>query len=261
MKKSFLPLFIMVIGISCSKDTVPPPNPLPAKNVTKISSSPDDYQAFEYNSSNLMTKYVGQWRNGAGTVNKITHSMEYSGNQLVKTTNELGYTYYTYQDNLPAKAENFYVSGKKLSTFLFHYTTEKKLDYVIEQIAFPVAGGAEETKVSYQYSANGNVKRMDFAYRINTTDPFELSFSKVYEEYDNQKKPDPEGILGFFIQGITLQTNNPIKINNLDKHGNLQGYSRYEYLYDATGYPVQRKHFIALGTVEQSPIIFQYLYQ
>ncbi len=260
MKNIFLPFFAIIIGFSCSKDPIPGPVPLPVKNVTKISSSPNDYQVFEYNSERLITKYIGQWTNGTGAINKITHLMEYNGSQLVKTTNDIGYTFYTYQNNLLSKAENFYLSGKKLSTFLFHYTPQKKLDYVIEQIAFPVAGGAEETKVSYQYNANGNVMRMDFAYRLHTTEPFMLDFSKVFEQYDNHPNPEPTGILGNFIPGIILHINNPVKVNNLNKFGNPTGYSRYEYHYDASGYPIQRKHFIAAGSVENPPVIFQYEY-
>lgn len=261
MKNIFLLLLITITGASCTKDTAPTPNPLPAKRVVNINSSPGDYQAFEYNSSGHVTKYIAQWANGTGTINKITHTMEYSGSQLFKATNDVGFTMYDYQNNLPVKADNFLFSGKKISTLLFYYTPEKRLDYVIEQIAFPVAGGAEETKVSYEYYANGNVSRIDFAYRLHVTGPFEISFSKVFVEYDNQKKPEADEVLGSYIGGIIIQKNNPLKINNLDKNGNVQGYSRYEYTYDAEGYPMQRKHFIAVGTIEQAPTIFQYTYQ
>lgn len=260
MKLFFLSLIIITICISCNKNPVPVPNPSPASRVTRISSTPDDYQAFEYNAQGLITKYTAQWQNGTGTFNKITNTLEYNGSQLVKATNNVGYTLYTYQNNLPAKAENFFFNSKKISTMLFNFDQKNRLVYLIEQIAFPVQGGAEETKVSYHYYANGNLSRMDFAYRLQITDAFVVDFSKVFAEYDHKKNPEPAFVLGNYLTGVTLQINNPVKINNLDGDGILKGYNRYEYTYNNAGYPVRKKQIIAVGTVEQPPITFEYSY-
>lgn len=251
---------LSVVFYSCKNDPIPVPNPPVAKKVKKISSDATDYYSFEYNAQGQVSKYISQWKNGTGGFNKITHTMEYNGNQLAKVTNDIGHTLYTCQSGRVTKAENFIANGKRLSTILFNYDQQNRLDYLIEQIAFPVEGGAEETKVSCQYYPNGNVSRMDFAYRLHITDPFETSFSKLYVQYDNQPNPEPDGILGNFLPGLELQINNPVKVTNLDKNGVPDGYSRYEYMYDASGYPAIRKHFIALGTVENPPVIYQYQY-
>lgn len=258
--RKLLLLTLVILIASCDKNPAPTPLPIPAMKVTKITSGAVDFQLFEYGANGQLLKYISQWKNGGGSLNKIIHTMEYNGDRLQKVSNDVGYTIYTYQNNLVSKAENFFINGKKLSTLLFTYNAQNKLDYLVEQIAFPVAGGAEETKVSYQYYANGNVSRMDFAYRLHSTDPFIIDFSKIFVQYDNHPNPEPDGILGNFIPGIILHINNPVKVDNLNGNGTLVGYSRYEYAYNATGYPEQRKHFIALGTVEDPPVIFQYHY-
>ena len=129
-----------------------------------------------------------------------------------------------------------------------------------ELIASPLPDGMSETRITYQYNGNGNLSKMDFYYKKDTNSPFTLSFSKLFVEYDKKKNPEPDGVAGFFLPGQILQRNNPVKINNVSPNGTIEGYSRYEYTYNAEGYPVTRKHYIATGSTEQAPVLWQYIY-
>ncbi|MEO5888615.1 MAG: hypothetical protein ABIQ31_00120 [Ferruginibacter sp.] len=260
MKNILLISMIITIFASCSKEPAPVPDPPLNKNVTKISSAANDYQSFEYNTQNELTKYIAQWENGTGTVNKITHTLEYAANKLVKATNDIGYVLYAYQGNLVVKTDNFLFNGKKLSTILLHYSQQNRLEYLVEQNAELQPENAEETKVTYQYYNEGNVKRMDFAYRMDVSSPFVLSYSKVFEAYDSKHHPVPDDVLGKFLPGIALYANNPVKISNLDKNGILTGYNRYEYVYNQAGYPTHKKQFIWDGNSEQLYTTFAYRY-
>ena len=246
---------------ACRKDeTIPLPDPAPAKMVRQIIASPNDFVTYEYDAMGNVIKYTSQWENGTGGISRLNNAFDYSDNKLMKFTNEAGHAIFTYNGSVVAKSDNFAANGKKLSTILYQYDESGRLASLIEQISNPEPDAASETKVSYQYYSNGNVSRIDFAYRKQTSEPFVVSFSKVFVEYDNKKNPEPDGVLGFFLPKVILQKNNPIKINNVLPNGTIEGYSRYEYNYNSEGYPVKRKHFMAIGSNEQTPVSFDYIY-
>ena len=101
---------------------------------------------------------------------------------------------------------------------------------------------------------------MDFAYRNKSADSFTMQFSKKFVQYDNKKNPEPDGILGAFLPGVILLLNNPVRIENILPDGTVEGYSRYEYTYNANELPIQRKHYTAIGNVETPPVVFTYEY-
>lgn len=256
-------LSFSVIGflVACKKNVdQPPPDPNPLKKVKQVASSPLDFTKYEYDLAGNVTKYISQWENGGGGVSRLNSVYEYNGNKLVRFSNEAGYGVFTYNGTVVGKSDNFAANGKKLSTIHYQYNSNGKITSLIEQIANPVEGGAIETKVSYQYHSDGNVSRIDFADRKSTADPFVVSFSKVFIEYDNKKNPVPDNVIGFFLPGVVLQKNNPVRINNVLANGTVEGYSRYEYTYNTSGYPVKRKQFIAIGNNEQAPFSFDYSY-
>lgn len=259
--KLLVALFATAVLLSCKKDpdNVIVPVEKPVKLVKEVSSSATDFITFEYDADGNVTKHISQWQNGNGGLNKLTNVYAYSGGKLLQFSNEAGRALFSYKNGVIEKSDNYAINGRKISTIFYHFRNGK-LDSLIEQNANPLPDDVKETKISYQYYSNGNVSRIDFAYRKEFTDPFTITSSKVYVEYDNKKNPEPDGVLGFYLPGMLLQINNPIKVNVLNANGTVDGYSRYEYSYNTEGFPVMRKHIIAVGNTEQAPVPFQYTY-
>ena len=121
MKNIFkVTLLLSVIYISCRKPPEPTPNPVTTKRVSLISASQAEYQAFVYSSHGLLTKYTAQWENGY----KITNTLEYNGNKLSKSTNDVGYTLYTYQEYIRQKLKISLLMGKNYPHTCFILTSK-----------------------------------------------------------------------------------------------------------------------------------------
>ncbi|MDB5246033.1 MAG: hypothetical protein JWQ40_427 [Segetibacter sp.] len=264
MQLSSCLLVLTLIGFlfSCKKDdnNVPLPSEKAIKLVKQLVASTTDFINYEYDSSGQVTKYITQWQNVGGTVSRLTNVYKYAGKKLVKSSNESGYGTYTYAGDLISRSEHFAANGKKISSLTYSFNAAGQLTEVTEQIANPFDDAPMATRISYQYYANGNLSRLDFAHRKETTGSFIINFSKVFVEYDNKPNPEPDGVIGNFLPGVILLINNPVRINNLSADGSPMGYSRYEYSYNEKGLPTRRKQFIAVGDLEQSPISFQYVY-
>lgn len=255
-------LILTVLLVSCRKETGTEPENTPAlKIVKKVSASAFDYVQYEYNAKGHVTGYISQWKDATGSLLRQNNVFEYNAsNQLVKWSNEAGYGIYSYQNGRLSQSEHFAFNGKKISTLGYTFDALNRLSTVLEEIANPADNGPKQTRISYQYYNNGNVSRMDFAFRNEFTDPFTVNFSKKFVQYDNKKNPEPDGIIGAFLPGVTLQLNNPLYIENIMADGTVQGYTRYEYNYNAEGFPLQRKTYIAVNNTEQPAVIFTYEY-
>lgn len=262
VSKLFFLAIITAVLVSCKKESNPgPADASPLKIVKKVAASADDYVQYEYNAKGYVSRYISQWRDATGNLFRQNNHFEYNtNNQLVKWSNESGYGLYTYQNGRLSQSEHFATNGKKISTLSYTFDASQRLTTIVEEITDPPADGPEQTRISYQYYSNGNISRMDFAFRNEFTDTFTVHFSKKFVQYDNNKNPEPDGILGGFLPGVTLQFNNPVRIENILPDGTVDGYSRYEYTYNAKGLPVQRKHYIAISDVEQQPVVFTYEY-
>jgi YD repeat-containing protein len=259
--KLLLCSFLLLGLAACQKDPEPvPETPPPAKTVTKVGWSDQDFVTYEYNAAGLVTRHVSQWANGTGTVNKLTNTYTYSDNgQLTRWQNEAGYSTFVYKGNKPESSAYFFTNGRQLSSMKYQFDNNRLVS-VIERNEMPLPDDAIETKVSYTYYPNGNVQRIDFAYRNKLTDPFVINFSKVIDLYDNKPNPEPDGVLGTILPGVVLHKNNPVKISTLLPNNTVEGFSRFEYTYNAQGLPQQRKQYITTGSVEQLPTAstFQY---
>lgn len=248
--------------VSCKKESNPAPaDASPIKIVKKVTASAGDYVQYEYNAKGHVSRYISQWKDAEGTLFRQNNHFEYNSNdQLLKWSNEAGYGLYTYQNGRLSQSEHFAANGKKISTLSYTFDASNRLITIVEEIANPLADGPEQTRISYQYYSNGNLSRMDFAYRNEFADAFTMQFSKKFVQYDNKKNPEPDGIAGTFLPGVILLLNNPVRIENILPNGTVEGYSRYEYTYNANGLPVQRKHFTAISDVEMPPVVFTYEY-
>lgn len=259
--KPLLLLSFLLIGLfACQKEPRPLPELPPAKTVKRVSWSAQDFATYEYNAAGLVTRHVSQWANGAGSVNKITNSYTYNdAGQLTRWQNEAGHSTFVYKAGKLESSEHFVANGRTLSSMKYGFENNK-LVWVIERNEAPLPDDAIEAKVSYTYYPNGNVQRIDFAYRQQLTDPFAINFSKVYETYDDKPNPEPDGVLGMILPGVVLHKNNPVKINTVLPNNTVEGYSRFEYTYNSEGRPQQRKHYIATNGTEGAPVQSTYQY-
>ena len=254
-------IIFTVLLVSCRKETGSAPGDTPPlKMVKKVSASAFDYMQYEYNANGNVTGYITQWKDAAGNLLRQNNVFEYNtGNQLVKWTNEAGYGLYSYQNGRLSQSVHYAANGKKLSTIRYSFDAIKRLFTVVEEIE-NAENTPKQSRLSYQYYNNGNIRRIDLAFRYEITDPFTLYFSKKFIQYDNKKNPEPDGIIGAFLPGVIQQHNNPLYIENIMADGTVQGYTRYEYNYNMDGFPVQRKMSVTINNTEQPPVIFTYEY-
>ncbi|HEV7331868.1 MAG TPA: hypothetical protein VGN63_12585 [Flavisolibacter sp.] len=266
MQTTLSTLFALVITttmlVSCRKEPgsgqVDTP---PLKHVKKVAGSASEYVQYQYNTKGHVSGYISQWRDAAGNLLRQNNSFTYdANNRLIKWSNEAGYGLYTYQNGRLHQSEHFAANDRKIATLRYTFDAEDRLTTVVESIADPTPGGPKQTRVSYQYHSNGNLSRIDFALRNELTDPFAVNFSKKFVQYDDKRNPEPDGVLGAFLAGVTLLFNNPLRIENILADGTVQGYTRYEYTYNAEGLPLQRKQYIAVNNTEQPPLVFTYEY-
>lgn len=229
--------------------------------VKKVAASSVDYVEYHYDTQGNISKYISQWMDGAGNLLIQNNIFEFDvNNQLTKWSNEAGYGLYTYQNGRVEQSEHFASNNRKISILTYTFDASKQLTNIMEEIAEPLASGPKQTNITYQYYSNGNLKRMDFAYRNKLTDPFTAHLSKIFVQYDDKKNPEPDGVLGAIIPGVVLLVNNPLRVENISADGTMQGYTRYEYVYNSEGLPLQRKNYIAINGAEQQPTVFSYEY-
>ncbi|NTS40407.1 hypothetical protein HRG84_05775 [Flavisolibacter sp. BT320] len=265
MQKAFAALITLIVFatvlLSCQKDPGRLPGTPPSKTVKKVAGALSTAVQYEYNAEGNVTRYISLWKDAAGTLIRQNNVFTYSaGNRLVKWANDAGNGFYTYQNGRLSHSEHFAINGKKIATLYYDFGAEDRLTTVTEVLANPLPGGPVQTRVRYEYYTTGNVSRIDFAYRNKSSEAFVVHFSKHFVTYDNKVNPEPDGVLGAFLPNVVLMYNNPIRIENRAADGRLEGYLRYEYAYNNSGLPAQRKQYIATGDVEAPPLTFTYEY-
>jgi hypothetical protein len=259
VSKLFSLAITITLLVSCRKD---PGSTQPLKIVKKVAASSFDYVQYEYNAKGHVSRYVSKWKDATGNEHSQNNTFKYDANsQLVKWSSEEGYGLYTYRNGRLSQSDHFTVNGRKISRRIYTFNAANRLTDIVEEMTNPLPNEPKNTKESFQYDNNGNLSRIDFAFRNELTDPFTVNFSKKFVQYDNKKNPEPDGILGAFLPGVILQFNNPVRIENITASGTVQGYSRYEYNYNTEGFPLQRKQYIAINNIEEPPIFFTYEYE
>lgn len=249
--------------VSCSKENHNNPGPVPEAplKVKKISNTNTNYEEFGYNEAGLLSSWASQWENGNGSFNRINTVLEYENGKLVKMSNEAGTITYSYTGNKITGGESVSRNNVKISALTFGYNTQGQLEYVLEKPYHVQSGTPIETKTTYSYYPDGNLKQTDFLYRTVFSNNFVVDFSKKYVLYDTKINPIPSFVIGFYMPGVVLYKNNPLRIENYDENGSPDGYSRFEYTYNAAGYPATKKHYIAVPSKpEEFPASYVYNY-
>ncbi|ULQ54619.1 hypothetical protein [Flavihumibacter fluvii] len=171
-----------------------------------------------------------------------------------------GYTNYGYSGNKLASATSYYSNGSTMSEYQFQFDASNRLKVLIETIAKPAANGAKKVKLLYSYYPNGNLWKMDTYFQIVNHNDFELSYSRVYEAYDDKKNPEPAIFSGHFLPGIYLWFNNPTQIRDITPNDNLDYLLRINYTYNSAGYPIRRVQQIEINGIPKPSISYDYVY-
>ncbi|TWI78389.1 YD repeat-containing protein [Lacibacter cauensis] len=258
MRNIYTFLFIAaVIFTSCKpeKNPVPVVEP-PVKYVTKIATAESDYREYFYNSEKQLIKYDLQFVNGGG-VSKTTTTYSYVDGTINTAGSEAASVFYETEGKRVVKVRSFRPMGGEISVITFSYNAKGQLSEAIERINQNDPGLPVETKQTYEYYSDGNLKRILYHLRYNLADLFTLSGYVVFDQYDAAKNPDKFFSSLVYLPDVIFQKNNPRRIVHYSPTGDVNQQITFEYTYDADGYPVTKRMFDSRSTVS---ILFKYSY-
>ena len=217
--------------------TVPQSPAIPGL-LRKVSWAPLDYKLFEYNSQQLLVKYISQYNNVQGTNNVRRDEFTYTYNsagQLAEVVNNLGArTVYIYNGEVWGEALSYDLLNRPLKKYQFKFNDKKQL---IEYCTFKIDlanNSTPESKVTLQYDQNENLVRWKESYYNTTTGEFGLSVDLAFSNFDNKKFAKNSLSFSYVLQPLNFWVNNPGRKEFI---GNASPIENYSYTYDAYGYP------------------------
>jgi hypothetical protein len=239
---------------SCKKPTIPPQQSL--KRIAKISSSPTDFRSFTYNENKLLTNYSIQFLNGNGT---STMSVNYSYIDGVISTASFqgGSVFYETEGRQVKIIRSFRPLGSEISTLYYTYNSKGQLIEWREKFSQPETDQPKESKQSFEYYADGNLKRMMYFIKMTNDGPFVLNGSTVYDQYDQFKNPEISFLGSMYLPSVVFHKNNVGRIRYYAADGVSYHTLTFEYTYDADGYPITKLHKDDRSTMY---ILFMYTY-
>ncbi len=258
MRNIYLLLFITTaLFASCKPEKNPVPVvEQPIKYVKKIATAENEYREYIYNSQHKLIKYNLQFVNGGG-VTRSTTEFGYIDGVISTAGSQAGSVFYETEGQRVIKVRSFRPMGSEISVITFSYNTKGQLSETVEKINQADAGLPVETKQTYEYYADGNLKRIMYYLRYNVAKTFTLSGSVVFEQYDTAKNPDKFFSSLVYLPDVVFQKNNPKRIVHYSPAGVINQENTFEYTYDADGYPLTKRMFDSRSTVS---ILFTYTY-
>jgi hypothetical protein len=252
--KTLIALVILLIA-ACKKPANPPQQIV--KRVTRISSSPTDFRSFSYDANKLLTNHTLQFVNGNGT---SVMSVDYSYvNGTINTAwGPGGSVFYETTGKQVNVVRNFRPMGSELSTIYFNYNNNGQLIEWREKFNQPEPDQPKESKQTFEYYADGNVKRMIHYLKMTNDGPFVLNGSTVYDQYDRFKNPEISFSGLVYLPSVVFHKNNVGRIRHYAANGELYQTNTFEYTYDADGYPATKLFKDDRSAVT---VLFTYSYQ
>lgn len=232
----------LLLGTSCKKDNDEPGggNPPAGKKITRFAVDANNYVSFSYNNDGKLSKMKSSMSFGQVPI-VLETSFTYNGNKVKEViTSEGEKSVITYTGNYPSKSEDFDENNVKISYDEFTWNNGK----LAQTITYEKEEGntfAPDSKVTYEYHANGNLKTVKYYAYVSGDDGYELEYREEYEQYDN--KFDPISITSNMtgIVDPSYRPNNPTLIKHYDAEGLLQATIEKIYEYDVQGYPTKLK--------------------
>ena len=258
MRNIYALLFInAVIFSSCKPEKNPVPVvEQPVKYVTKIATAENEYREYVYNSEKQLIKYNLQFINGGG-VSKNTTTYSYIDGAISTAGSQAGSVFYETEGKRVVKVRSFRPMGSEISVITFSYNGKGQLSEAVEKINQTDQGLPVETKQTYEYYTDGNLKKIMYYLRYNLAEPFALSGSAVFDQYDTARNPERFFSSLVYLPDVVFQKNNPCRIIHYSSAGVVNQENTFEYTYDADGYPVTKRMFDSRSTVS---ILFTYSY-
>jgi hypothetical protein len=248
-------VIVILVVSSCKK-----PADLPrqtVKRVTKISSSPTDFRSFTYDANKLLTNHTLQFINGNGTsVMSVDYS--YVNGTINSAWGPGGSVFYETAGKKVNVVRSFRPMGSEISVINYVYNSKGQLIEWIEKFSQPEPDQPKESKQTFEYYADGNVKRMMHYLKMSNDGPFDLNGSTVYDQYDRFTNPEISFSGLVYLPSVVFQKNNAGRVRHYSANGVLYQTNTFEYTYDADGYPVTKLFKDDRSTI---PILFTYSYQ
>jgi hypothetical protein len=246
---------VLMLLASCRKPANQPQRI--SKLVTKISSSPTDFRSFTYDANKLLTNHTLQFINGNGT---SIMSVNYSYvNGVINTAGSPGGSvFYETEGGQVKVVRSFRPMGSEISVINYSYNSKGQLIEWREKFSQPENDQPKESKQTFEYYADGNVKRMMYYLKMTNDGPFVLNGTTLYDQYDQFKNPDISFPGTVYLPSVVFQKNNAGRMRHYAANGELYQTSTFEYTYDADGYPATKLYRDDRSTIA---ILFTYQYQ
>jgi len=251
---TIIAIFVLFI-FSCKKPATEPRRSI--KQVVKISSSAADFRSFTYDADKRLTNHTLQFINGNGT---SVMSVDYSYiNGVINTAlAPSGSVFYETEGKQVKVVRSFRPMGSEISVINYSYNSKGQLIEWVEKFSQPENDQPKESKQTFEYYADGNVKRMMYYLKMTNDGPFVLNGSTLYDQYDQFRNPDISFPGTVYLPSIVFQKNNPGRIRHYAANGELYQTNTFEYTYDADGYPATKLYKDDRSTIS---VLFTYSYQ
>ena len=256
-KICFVFCFLILIS-SCRPFTDPfhPPVTPIARYVSKIANADNEYREYQYNAQHSLTKYTSQFVGGSGVTRLVT-GYTYANNVIIKAESQSGRVEYITEAGKVTSTKYFSLNGTLRSTIHYKYNSKGQLKEWIEQVNNPHINEPAETKQTYQYYTDGNLKRIEHFYRISLSDAFTSMGGTLYDQYDRYRNPDLLFGTPVYLPGVFVAINNPGRIQSFTHQGTIHQTNLLEYTYYADGMIATKKSSISNSSVS---ILFTYTY-
>lgn len=247
--------FVILFVSSCKKPTTQPQQSF--KQVTKISSSPTDFRSFAYDANKRLTNHTIQFVNG-NDVSMMSVNYSYIDGIISTSSSQGGSIFYETEGSQVKVVRSFRPMGSEISILYYTYNSNGQLTEWREKFGQPEIDQPKESKQTFEYYADGNLKRMLYYLKMTNDGPFTLSGSTVYDQYDQFKNPEISFLGTIYLPSVLFQKNNAHRVRYYAANGENYQTITFDYTYDADGYPATKLYKDDRSTV---PILFTYSYQ
>lgn len=245
-------LLLLPVLQGCKPETPAEP---PLKHVTKIANAENEFRSFEYNSQQQLTGFVSQFVNGSGVARMVT-TYHYENGILAAAQTQNGVMEYTITGGRVRSTRFLLHNGVLRTSLTFSYNSKGQLQEWTELTNNPQIDQPVETKLTYEYFADGNLKKTESFFRYRLDEPFVSMGGNLYDAYDQHRNPEFLFAVPFYLPGV-VNKNNPHRIRQYAPNGDIQHTITFEYTYDADRYPITKRMFDSRSSVS---ILFNYTY-
>ncbi len=258
--RTMLHAFVLITFVisSCKPDADPvqPPVTPIARYVSKIANADNEFREYQYNAQRSLTKYTSQFVGGAG-VTRMETDYTYENNVITKAESQSGRVEYITEAGRVTATKYYSLNGTLRSTIHYSYNSKGQLKEWVEQIMNPHVNEPAESKQTYEYYPDGNLKRIENFYRISLGDAYTSMGGSLYDRYDRYRNPDLLVGTPLYLPGVVVMINNPGRIQHFTPDGAVHQTNSLEYTYYADGMIATKKSSLSNSSVF---ILFEYTY-